>query len=343
MNALSPHVDEAGRAPAALRLLNDFQRDFPLVSRPYADIGARLGLDEDAVLAAYRDGLASGVISRIGVVIAPRRVGASTLAAMAVPEERLEQVAAIVSAQAGVSHNYEREDALNLWFVLAAPDADALAATLAGIGRDSGLPVLALPMLAEYHIDLGFDLLGAPNATVASARVPEAPCALPAIEQRLLAALQAGLPLSSRPFAEIGASAGLNEGMTLQILNGWLRDGLLKRFGVVVRHRQLGYTANAMCVWDVPDSEADAIGRQLATAPGVTLCYRRQRALPDWPYNLYCMIHGKQRAEVLEQHAAATRAAGLARFPGRVLFSRRCFKQCGSRFTADRPQGESAI
>ena len=323
------------RVPANLQLLNDFQRDFPLVPRPYAAIAARLGIDEQSVIDAYGAGLASGVISRIGAVLAPRRLGASTLAAMAVPAHRLEGVAATVGAHASVNHNYEREGDWNLWFVVVAPDNAGRKATLDAIARDTGLPVLTLPLVEEYHIDLGFDLLGGNKRAGRPAMEPAVPGHSSPVDMKLLAALQDGLPLTQRPYADLGARAGLSEGITLAQLEAWLRDGLIKRLGVVVHHRELGYTANAMCVWDVPDEQIADLGRRLAEAPGVTLCYRRQRALPAWPYNLYCMIHGKQRTDVRTLHALAADRLDLHRFPSQILFSRHCFKQCGSRFTRD--------
>ncbi len=142
----------------AKRLLNDFQRDFPLVSRPYEAIAKRLGTSEDAVLsmfAALRDG---GTISRIGPVFRPNRVGVSTLAALSVSPERLEEVAACVSAHAAVNHNYEREHALNLWFVATAPNSERLSEVLRELAHETGCEILALPLLEEFHIDLGFGL-----------------------------------------------------------------------------------------------------------------------------------------------------------------------------------------
>ena len=140
------------------RLLNDYQRDFPLESRPYARIADELGLREDEVLAKLAELQAGGRLSRIGAVVRPNTVGASTLAAMAVPAERLEAVAALVSTRPEVNHNYEREHTLNLWFVVAATDKAAVQATLNAIETETGLPVIDLPLQTAYHIDLGFDL-----------------------------------------------------------------------------------------------------------------------------------------------------------------------------------------
>ncbi len=140
------------------RLLDCYQRDFPLTSTPYADIARRFGADEAAVLAALERLQAMGTISRIGAVLKPRAVGASTLAAMAVPAERLDEVAALVSGYREVNHNYEREHELNLWFVATAFSERHLAAVLDDIETRTGLTVQRLPMIEDYHIDLGFKL-----------------------------------------------------------------------------------------------------------------------------------------------------------------------------------------
>ena len=139
-------------------LLNDWQRDFPLVPNPFAVIAERLGCDEESVLEAYRHLAEDGKVSRIGAVLRGGTVGDSTLAAMAVPPTRLDAVAALVSAFAEVNHNYEREHRLNLWFVVTAESHDRVTAVLAEIEQRSGLPVLDLPMLEAYFLDLGFEL-----------------------------------------------------------------------------------------------------------------------------------------------------------------------------------------
>jgi siroheme decarboxylase len=140
-------------------LLNDFQQAFPLSARPYAEVGERLGIGEAEVLARLARLSAAGAVSRVGAVLRPnKRVGVSTLAAMAVPPGRLDAVAALVSAYPEVNHNYEREHRVNLWFVVTAPDADRLNEVLAEIALLTGIEVLDLPMLEEYHIDLGFPL-----------------------------------------------------------------------------------------------------------------------------------------------------------------------------------------
>jgi len=327
--------------PATFDLLNRWQRDFPLEPRPFARIAAQCaGLDAPAVLERYRALAAAGALSRIGAVFRPNTVGASTLAAMQVRPAALEQVAALVSAQPEVNHNYAREHALNLWFVATAPDAAALEAALARIERASGCAVLRLPLVEEYHIDLGFDLAdgAVPRPGPAAAGVP---LALSAAERRLVEALDDGLPLVAAPYAALGEPVGLSEAEVIAILRGWLERGVMRRFGAVLRHRLLGYAANAMVVWDVPDAEVRAAGTRAARLPQVTLCYRRLRRRPAWPFNLYCMLHGRARDEVARAIERVAREASLSGYPRQVLFSGRCFTQRGARYAAS-PAAETA-
>ena len=140
------------------RLLNEFQKGLPLSPTPYADMAGHLGTSEALVLQILERLQQQGVVSRVGPVIKPRRIGTSTLAAMAVPENRLEAVAHLINRYPEVNHNYEREDRFNLWFVVMAPDQDHLNAVLADMEKKTGYPVLNLPMEKPYHIDLGFPL-----------------------------------------------------------------------------------------------------------------------------------------------------------------------------------------
>ena len=153
MSNVMPLLSEIDR-----RLLDEYQRDFPLSERPFADIATELGVDEAKVLERFGYLKRLGALSRVGAVLRPNRVGASTLAALAVPAERLEEVAALVNAFPEVNHNYEREHAYNLWFVVTASDQDGVQRVLRRIAAATGLEPLDLPMLEDYFIDLGFSL-----------------------------------------------------------------------------------------------------------------------------------------------------------------------------------------
>lgn len=314
------------------RLLNEFQRDFPLCPAPFAELAEKLGVAERVVLSGLEKLRREGKISRVGAVFAPKRIGASTLAAMAVPAEQLAAVAAAVNRFPEVNHNYEREHRYNLWFVVTAGSDGRLQATLGAIEKAAGFPLLALPLLEEFHIDLGFSLLGGKPKNVAVARPVQPVAPIDEAERRLVSVLQEGLPLFIRPFALIAERIGASESDVLGRIGRWLEEGAIKRFGVVVRHRELGYTANAMLVHDIADDRVSELGRALAEEPAVTLCYRRPRVMPDWPYNLFCMIHGRERSEVEGIIAELRQRHGLNDCAHDVLFSLTRYKQNGARY-----------
>lgn len=139
-------------------LLNDFQHDFPLSSQPFKDIADHLDVETDLVIETYKKLQSSGAISRIGPVIKPNAIGNSILAALKVPNNKLVETADMISFYAEVNHNYEREHEFNLWFVITAKDEDRLNYILDEIEKNTGCPLLRLPLLDAYHIDLGFNL-----------------------------------------------------------------------------------------------------------------------------------------------------------------------------------------
>lgn len=140
------------------RLLNEFQKGLPLSPRPYADMAAKLGTHEALVMEILNRLQDLGVISRIGPVFKPKKIGTSTLAAMAIPPERLEEIAKVINTYPEVNHNYEREDHFNLWFVVTAQSEEHLDGVLASMEQKTGFSVLKLPLEKQFHIDLGFPL-----------------------------------------------------------------------------------------------------------------------------------------------------------------------------------------
>jgi DNA-binding Lrp family transcriptional regulator len=314
-----------------LRLLNDWQHGFPLCRDPFGVLATDTGLDREEVLAHLQAAQDDGRISRIGGVFAHGSGGDAVLAAMAVPAGRIEDVAATVSAHPGVNHNYLREHHHNLWFVMTGAAGAAVEAGVSELERATGLPALRLRMLRPYRIDLGFDLGGdtAHRPMRAAPGLPT-PAPLPTDQWPLARRVEAGLPLVERPYAQWAAELGRDEDDITERIGQWLAEGRLKRFGVVVRHHELGFSANAMTVFDVPNDRVDACGQALAEQTGVTLAYRRTRA-EGWPYNLYAMVHGTHREAVMAVVQRMTQAAGLSAFPREVLFSTRRFKQTGAR------------
>jgi DNA-binding Lrp family transcriptional regulator len=323
--------------PLTQRLLNDFQRNFPLDPAPFDRIARDLHTSTERVLGLYRQLKRDGAVSRIGPVFRPNTVGVSTLAAMAVPSAELERTAAVVNRFVQVNHNYEREHRYNLWFVVTAADRPALESALRAIESEAGYPVLVLPLVRDYHIDLGFRMrldTGAAIEPDADAQRGATAADEPACHaaEDLIEAVQDGIPLVARPYRDIGRRLNWSEQAVIDALRDMLDHGVVKRLGVVVRHHELGYRANAMVVWDVPDERIDRLGEQLGRQDCVTLCYQRPRRLPDWPYNLFCMVHGRDRDEVRACIARMVEGLALHDVAHDLLFSGRRFKQRGARY-----------
>jgi len=305
-----------------LRLLNDFQRDFPLCPAPFAELAARLGVAERVVLGCLEKLRREGRISRVGAVFSPKRIGASTLSAMAVAPARLEAVSLAVSRFPEVNHHYLHGHRYNLWFVVTAASEGRLQATLEAIARAAGAPVLNLPLMEEYHLPPSMRAEGgAVNRHAETEAVhPHAPLA--ESERRLVSVLQEGLPLFMRPFALVAERIGASESEVMTRIGQWLEAGAIKRFGVVMKHREKDCPASAMLVQDIPDPQVAAVGRALAEEAAVIQCYRRPRLLPDWPYNLFCLIRGCSRAEMEAAIASLRDRHGLGRWAHDILLPR---------------------
>ena len=323
-----PIFDEFDR-----RVLAVIQTDLPVTERPFDDLAARLGAAPEAVLERVFTLAARGLIRRLGPVFDSRGLGyVSTLAAARVAPDRLEDVAAAVSALVGVTHNYERRGAYNLWFTLTAASQANLDRTLGDLSRRTGVAFHALPAKAVYKIRAAFDTeergdVKAPSPPP-TARSPQA-TELDEAQKQLVRALQEGLPAEREPFGPVAARLGRPVEEVLKQVRAWLKKGVIRRFGAVVRQQDLGYRANGMAVFALGPERMDEAGRHLASRPEVTHCYRRP-ALPGFPYELYAMVHGRTEAEVgnlASRLAAEIGAAGHA-----VLFSVREFKKTSMRY-----------
>lgn len=148
-------------------------------------------------------------------------------------------------------------------------------------------------------------------------------------ERQIIRALQEGLPLVSRPFQVMGQALGMSEEDLIRAVKRLIDEGLIRRFGATVRHQDLGYVANAMVVWDAPDSQVEEAGRIMAGFEEVTHCYQRPRH-PRWPFNLYTMVHGQTKEDCLQAAKRIARAAGLKNY--RLLFSTAELKKSSMRY-----------
>jgi DNA-binding Lrp family transcriptional regulator len=323
------------------QLLNLVQEAFPLSRRPYLDLARQLGLTEEEVLFRLRRLKEAGSIRRIGPVLDLQAMGyAGTLCALRAPEERLPEIAGAINSFPGVTHNYRRDhEQYNLWFTLTAPSRDELLRTLNEIRRQTGVEeILELPTVRRFKIRLRFDVEAAQTAAgtgdsedrsretaVFGPETPEGGRSLSEAEKEIVRLLQDDLALEAKPFLAAARRLGLTEEKLLTCLRNLQERGILRRLGVIINPRNIGLTANAMVVWQVPEPEVDAAGRRLAALPTVTHCYRRCPA-PNWPYNLYAVIHGPTREECERQARELARSVGT-RYPCRLLFSTTEFKK----------------
>ncbi len=320
------------------QLLRELQRELPLVSEPFRQVGEGLGLSAADVLERIGHFLESGQARRLGGVFDARRLGyRSVLCAVDLPADVLAQTAAAVCRHPGVTHGYERGAAEgqrwpNFWFTLATLRAE-FDRELETVRRQvAPYELLALPALRRFKIDVMFDPHTRDRdervqaSSPASAGIETGPVeeAFTALDQEVVRALDASLPLVERPFARVAGELGLPESDLLLRLTAWKERGVLRRVALIVKHRKLGFTANGMCVWDVPAEAVIEAGRRVAEAPEVTHCYERPRS-ERFPFTLYAMIHTGDPESTRRLYERISRDAGLP--TGQLLLSQREFKK----------------
>ncbi len=319
------------------RLIDLLQRALPLSERPFADVAAQLGMAEGPLIDRLGRLLGNGVLTRLGPLFHIERAGGQfILAALQVPEERFAEVTSAVNALPEVAHNYRRDHALNMWFVVAAETPEAAWATCDQIESATGLPVHAFPKEREYFVGLYLPLLArAPRlGDDTPARAPVAAprrVTLNEFDRQLIAATQSGLPLVPRPYDSVAAVLGRTGDAVRARLGELLAAGVVRRIAAVPNHYRLGYAANGMSVWDVDDDAVDRLGELIGSQPAVSHCYRRPRKPGVWRYNLFAMLHGHTRDEVLAQAEVMARLLGPAHRAHDVLFSSAILKKTGLR------------
>lgn len=161
--------------------------------------------------------------------------------------------------------------------------------------------------------------------------MPDARAELDALDRRLIVATQGGLPRVSRPYDTIGDELGIGGDEVIARLRRMLDSGVIRRIGAVPNHYAIGYTANGMSVWDVDDARIDELGARVGALAFVTHCYRRPRRLPDWPYNLFAMVHSRNREEVAARVAEIAALLGDACRAHDILYSTAILKKTGLR------------
>jgi DNA-binding Lrp family transcriptional regulator len=338
-----PLTDDAGLEALDRELLNAVQWSFPLEPRPFAALGERLGITEPEVRARVARVKELGVLRQLSAIFDTRALGyGSALVAAKIEPGRIDEAAAVVSAHPGVSHNYKRNHAYNLWYTIAVPPGDSLDDHIEVLHRESGaLVTRKLPTLKLYKIGVKLDMTG---QTAADARTEvleherperrehmEAPELSP-LEIATIRVVQQDLPLVERPFAAQGEIIGCDERAVLDMLESFRDRKLMRRFAAVMNHRSAGFKANAMGVWAVPDDRLEELGPMMASFAMVSHCYRRP-TYDDWPYSVFTMVHGKNARDCEATIAALHEETGIDDYA--LLWSVKEYKKTRVRYFTD--------
>ena len=317
------------------RLLNVIQADFPLVSRPFQDLGMPLRLSEAEVIDRVVALKQQRIIRQISAIFDTRSLGyRSSLVAMRVQPERLDAAAAVVNSHAGVSHNYKRNHAFNLWFTLAVPPTSDFEWTVqhlhAMAGADS---TRILPTLRLFKIGMQLDMEGKSGAERVESREAgysetRRPSAgrdgLRLNDIAAIRELQEDIPLVPDPYRPMAERMGVSEAGLFEVAAHLSAQGYLRRMAAVLHHREAGFRANAMGVWVVPPGRAEEVGQIMRSFKGVSHCYLRP-TYPDWPYSIFTMVHWQKARDCQEIISAISQASGITEYA--LLYSTKEYKK----------------
>jgi siroheme decarboxylase len=319
------------------QLLNRIQGDFPVVARPFQELGTWLNLSEADVIDRIGRMKADRVIRQISAIFDTRQLGyKSSLVAMQVPRERVDEAGAIINQHPGVSHNYRRNHTYNLWFTIAVPPSVDIARTVELIGEDARATATRLmPTLRLFKIGVDLDMTGERGMTARgkpeydhTQRERENP-PLTAREIAVIRELQEDIPLISRPFQGMAQRLGVSETELFAEAQALADSARLRRFAAILHHREAGYKANAMAVWIAPEERILECGTRMASFRAVSHCYQRP-VYPDWPYNLFGMIHGRSAQDCQETVEAIKAETGMTEYA--MLYSSKEYKKTRVRY-----------
>jgi DNA-binding Lrp family transcriptional regulator len=330
--------------PTDATLLGRLQEAVPFCERPFAVLGEQCGLGEDEVIARINRLKQDRVIRQISAIFDTRSLGyASSLVAAKVDPERVDEAAAVVNAHPGVSHNYLRNHEFNLWYTIAIPPTSRLGLerTVDLLHQRSGArSTRLLPTLKLHKIGVRFDVEGDSRpddraVPAYSEKNRSATRPLTPVEIAFVRAMQRDLAVVAEPFVALAAELDLPLAEVRAMHEAFLASGRMRRFAAVLHHRKAGFGANAMGVWAGPQGDPavlERIGGIMAGFRAVSHCYERP-SYPDWPYNLFTMVHGKSEDECRETLAAISAATGLNDW--QALFSSKEYKKVRVRYFTD--------
>jgi DNA-binding Lrp family transcriptional regulator len=330
-------------------LLDAIQAEFPLVERPFAELARKLRVTENDLIArtqALKD-KTNGVIRQISAIFDSRALGyESSLVAAKIEPEKLETAVAAINAHPGVSHNYLRNHAYNLWYTVAVPPDSRLGLerTVNILNRQSGAKVTRLlPALKMFKIGVKFDLSGESEAARdehSKVHQPAPKIDVTPRDKAMIRVLQQDVSIVDRPFDLWAQQTGCSVNELLDAARRYITSGVMRRFSAVLRHRAAGFGANAMGAWVVPPEKHEEFGAAAASFNAVSHCYLRP-TYEDWPYSLYTMVHGKEAADCEAVLLEISRVTGIREYAS--LYSTHEYKKVRVKYFTPEIEGWESL
>ncbi|MGB9003393.1 MAG: Lrp/AsnC family transcriptional regulator [Nitrosotalea sp.] len=311
-------------------ILNEIQWTFPLVPRPYSDIAKKFQILDEELMQRLRALKEAGIVRQLSAIFDTRMLGyKSALVAMAIDADKLDNIASQVNKHPGVSHNYERNHEYNLWFTLAVPPGSDLKSEIDKFSKLQGInKVRMLPTIKLFKIGVKLEMVDEKKAEVKPVeekkKIREVKFVATEEDKRYIRELQKDLEITERPFLKAAQNLGITEEQVLEKAKYYEEIGVMRRFAAILRHREVGFLANGMIVWKVPEERIEQVGAQLGAFPQVSHCYQRP-VYPDWPYNVFSMVHCKSNDDA--QKIAREIQDQIDVHDYKILFSSREFKK----------------
>jgi len=311
-------------------LLNEIQWTFPLVTRPFDAIAKKFDTTPEIIKDRLNNLKKVGVLRQLSAIFDTRKLGyTSSLVAMEIEHDKLEYVASQINRHPGVSHNYEREHQFNLWFTLAVPPGADLQTEVDKFNVLKGIKkVRMLPTLQLFKIGVKLDMVDEKKHEIAPTEkkkeIKNVKFEPTEQDKDFIRELQKDMEIIDEPFVKAANNLGITENELFETMKHYEDIGVMRRFAAILRHRQIGFTANGMIVWKVPEDRISEVGEKLGAFPQVSHCYERP-TYADWPYNVFSMIHCKTHDEA---HDVAKTIQDQINVPDYdILFSCREFKK----------------
>ncbi len=311
-------------------ILNEIQWTFPLVSQPYHEIAKKFDISVEDIKKRLTNLKKTGILRQLSAIFDTRRLGyKSSLIAMKIDPDKLDYVAQQINRHPGVSHNYERNHEFNLWFTLAVPPGLDLKTEVDKFSKLVGIQKMRLlPTIKLFKIGVKLEMVDDKKhevkPTEEKKKIQNVKFVPTEEDKKFIRELQKDLEIVDKPFLNATQKLGLTEEQIFEKLRYYENIGVMRRFAAILRHRDVGFTANGMIVWEVPDERITEVGEKLGAFPQVSHCYQRP-VYKDWPYSVFSMIHCKSINEAKNMAKEIQKEIQVDDY--KILFSAREFKK----------------